>query len=59
MKLTILVSKDAQGEWRWAAKSRNNRTIAISGEGYKKRKHCMLMVHRLFGSHVEVTVKEN
>lgn len=31
------IYKDEKGEWRWRLKARNNRIVAVSGEGYKNR----------------------
>lgn len=33
----VEIFKDADGQWRWKAKSRNGKTIATSGEGYRNR----------------------
>lgn len=35
--LRIQVYKDKKGEWRWRFRARNNRVIADSGEGYKRK----------------------
>lgn len=31
------VYEDAEGEWRWRVRARNNRIVADSGEGYVRR----------------------
>lgn len=35
------VSKDSQGQWRWAFHASNSRTIAVSSEGYHNRADCL------------------
>lgn len=37
MIIRINVYKDFRGEWRWTLRSRNQRIIGASTEGYKKR----------------------
>ena len=39
------VYKDEKGEWRWRLKSKNGRTIADSGEGYKRRSGAVKAAH--------------
>ena len=33
--------KDGKGEWRWRLRARNGRTVADSGEGYKRKGACV------------------
>lgn len=47
--LKVIMWKDLRGEWRWKAQARNNRSVAVSGEGYTKKAHCRRMVIKLFG----------
>lgn len=35
--MKFIIYQDAKGEWRWRLKSRNGKTVADSGEGYKRR----------------------
>lgn len=35
------VSKDSQGQWRWAFHAKNSRIIAVSSEGYHNRSDCL------------------
>lgn len=49
MILRVRIFKDASKQWRWRAKARNNRVVAVSGEGYTKKKHCRDMARKLFG----------
>lgn len=32
------IYKDVKGEWRWRLKARNGKIIAVSGEGYKRKR---------------------
>lgn len=32
---------DDSGDYRWHLKSKNDKKIACSGEGYKRRHHCL------------------
>lgn len=44
----VIVYKDASGEWRWSAHSKNGRKVASSGEGYKNRMYAFRMAKFLF-----------
>ena len=33
--------KDSLGEWRWRLLAANNKSIAVSGEGYKNKQDCL------------------
>lgn len=44
----VVVYEDASGEWRWKALAGNNKVIADSGEGYKKKKWAWRMAEFLF-----------
>lgn len=44
----VTVYVDANGEYRWTAKARNNETVADSSEGYKNWSHAERMAHELF-----------
>ena len=47
--MTCEVYKDAKGEWRWRVVNiRNGKTLADSGEGYKRRQHAVRMIAKLF-----------
>ena len=35
------IYKDKAGEWRWYLQAANNKTIAVSGEGYKNKQDCL------------------
>lgn len=49
-KLVDYVEKfqDAEGTWRWAAKSNNGKSVASSGEGYENEQYCDLVISQLF-----------
>ncbi len=45
MKFKIIRHLTLTGfQWRWVLKARNNRTIGISGEGYRNRGDCEAMI---------------
>lgn len=44
----VRIYRDAAGEWRWAARSRNGRNLADSGEGYANHADCMKIAADLF-----------
>lgn len=31
------IYKDKDGEWRWRLIAKNNRTVAVSGEGFRRK----------------------
>jgi hypothetical protein len=33
----VVIYRDRAGEWRWKARSKNNKIVAESGEGYRNR----------------------
>jgi uncharacterized protein YegP (UPF0339 family) len=41
------MTKDKVGEWRWALLADNNKTIAVSGEGYVRRDSCLDAITRV------------
>lgn len=41
------IYKDANAEWRWRLKAANGKTIADSGEGYKRRSACRAAIRRV------------
>lgn len=43
----IKVFKDKHGEWRWRLIARNQKIVACSGEGYKRRHACWAMAVRI------------
>lgn len=48
--LRITVYRDAKGEYRWRAKSRNGRIVADCAEGYKTRAGAMKAAYRPFAT---------
>lgn len=54
-KLTVY--RDHAGEWRWAAKGHNGRTLADSGEGYLNHADAMKIAADLFPG-AEITQDE-
>lgn len=58
--MKVSIGKDVRGEWRWKLVSPNGRSIAVSGEGYKKRKHALEMVGLILDLESEnVTIEFN
>lgn len=45
--MTYHVFKDRHSEWRWHLRSRNGRLVAASGEGYKRKGHCLKMINKI------------
>lgn len=41
------VFQDTEGQWRWKLVARNGKTIAVSGEGYKRKRHAVKMVYTI------------
>lgn len=39
--------RDKKREWRWRLVARNGRSIAVSGEGYKRRGAALKAIHRV------------
>ncbi len=58
MKTRIEVYEDNKLEWRWRA-VRKGRTVADSGEGYKKRAQAMSEARKILASPVAVYVQDN
>lgn len=58
----VEIYEDANGEFRWRAKSNNGKEIAGSGEGYENRFHAENMAIGLFPGkkvkHIEETVED-
>ena len=48
--MTYYYYQDSKGEWRWRLKASNGRTLADSGEGYKKEQECLDDIKRVKGS---------
>jgi len=46
--LLVQVFKDRKKQWRWRARAGNRQIVATCGEGYKRRRDCMVMVRKLF-----------
>jgi uncharacterized protein YegP (UPF0339 family) len=44
------VYKDASGEWRWRLQSANEKTVAVSGEGYVRRETALAGIELVKGS---------
>ena len=42
------VYRDTQKQWRWRRIAANGRTVASSGEGYRRRRHAIKMAERMF-----------
>ena len=48
LDLTFTIYRDEAKEWRWRLRSNGNgRTLAASGEGYKRKSTCVKMVMTL------------
>ena len=45
---TVEFYKDASGDWRWRAKSRNGNIVADSSEGYREKRRAERAVKNLF-----------
>lgn len=56
--MTFILYKDRKKEWRWKLVSRNNRKIANAGEGYKNKKHCIHMIHKIILDSATAKIKE-
>lgn len=55
---SFLIYKDAAGEYRWRYQASNTKTIADSGEGYKRKADCehgIELVKQCFDKPVWVT----
>lgn len=37
MRYRIEFFRDAAGDWRWRVRHRNGRSVAVGGEGYRRR----------------------
>lgn len=44
------IYKDASGEWRWRLVAKNNRIVADSGEGYKRKSAVKKIVLKIIES---------
>lgn len=49
---------DAAGEYRWRLRSRNGRTLADSGEGYKKLSACLKTASDVLDIEIEIGESE-
>ena len=46
--MKFIIWQDARGEWRWTLRNlRNNKIVADSAEGYKRRASAMRMAKRI------------
>jgi uncharacterized protein len=45
--MKIEIYKDTNNEWRWRLVARNGNTVAVSGEGYKRKASMMLALRRI------------
>lgn len=45
--MRFVMFKDKGREWRWRLVARNGRSIAVSGEGYKRRGAALKAIHRV------------
>ena len=43
----VEVYKDTADEWRWRIVAGNGRTLADSGEGYKRKARCIEMASKI------------
>lgn len=50
MTLQYNVYPDTDGDWRWRLLAANNRSIAVSGEGYHNRADCISAIKLVMGS---------
>lgn len=46
-KTMFKLYKDGSGEWRWRLVAANDKTIADSAEGYKRRYECVKAIDRV------------
>ena len=46
----LVIFKDKKKEWRWHLVALNNKLVACSGEGYKRKKDCARIAARVFSS---------
>jgi len=46
--MKIEIYKDKKKEWRWRLKAKNGRIVAVCGEGYRNKQHCVRMTVKLF-----------
>ena len=44
----VRVYRDVARQWRWQKIAANGQVVSVSGEGFKRRRHAMRMVGRLF-----------
>jgi uncharacterized protein YegP (UPF0339 family) len=51
------IYKDKKKEWRWRMKSRNNRIIADSAEGYKRKSACEKFPKKLNEQMLGIVIK--
>lgn len=58
MTYVFEIYRDAKNEWRFRLIAPNGRTIAVSGEGYKRRTSCLKTVRRIMEIAVTAAVKE-
>jgi uncharacterized protein YegP (UPF0339 family) len=47
--MKFVVFKDARGEYRWKLVARNGRSVAVSGEGFKRKHHAAACVRLIRG----------
>ncbi len=45
--VTFVIYRDAKKEFRWRTVSANGQTTGGCVDGYKRRSHCLKMVHRI------------
>lgn len=51
-RMIVEIYKDKAGEWRWRLIAPNGEVVAVCGEGYKNKSHCVKMVSTLQGNSV-------
>ncbi len=47
--MKILYYKDKKKEWRWKMQAKNNKILADSAEGYKRRPACEKAAMKIIG----------
>lgn len=46
-RLEIYRENNGRGDWRWRAVAKNGRTVADSGEGYRRKCDCVRIARSL------------
>lgn len=48
--MKFVIFKDKKKEWRWKLLAKNGKSIAVSGEGYKRRASAYVAIHKVFAA---------